>query len=130
MDDKLEKTKRHCPIRYYSMITVAKDFISQANGPLAEGTADWKAADKELEKLKKLSEKHDCYATVVNSLTPYIFLLLETEEGKPYWKYMEMAGALHMFHFTDEESWVEAEKIIYENSGYMYRIKEIYLQRK
>ncbi|WP_418729309.1 hypothetical protein [Dialister invisus] len=25
MDDKLEKTKRHCPIRYYSMITVAKD---------------------------------------------------------------------------------------------------------
>lgn len=40
MDDKLEKTKRHCPIRYYSMITVAKDFISQANGPLAEGAAD------------------------------------------------------------------------------------------
>ena len=118
MDDKLEKTKRHYPIRYYSMITVAKDFISQANGSLAEGTADWKAADKELEKLKKLSEKHDCYATVVNSLTPYIFLLLE------------MAGALHMFHFTDEESWVEAEKIIYENGGYMYRIKEIYLQRK
>ena len=130
MDDKLEKTKRHCPIRYYSMITVAKDFISQAYGSLAEGTADWKAADKELERLKKLSEKHDCYATVVNSLTPYIFLLLETEEGKPYWQYMEMAGALHMFHFTDEESWVEAEKIIYENGGYMYRIKEIYLQRK
>lgn len=130
MDDKLEKTKRHCPIRYYSMITVAKDFISQANGPLAEGAADWKAADKELEKLKKISEKHDCYATMVNSLTPYIFLLLETEEGNPYWQYMEMAGALHIFHFTDEESRVEAEKIIYENSGYMYRIKEIYLQRK
>ena len=129
MDDKLEKTKRPCPIRYYSMITVAKDFISQANGFLAEGTADWKAADKELEKLKKLSEKHDCYATVVNSLTPYIFLLLETEEGKPYWQYMEMAGALHMFHFTDVASWVEAEKSIYENGGYMYRIKEIYLQR-
>ena len=52
MDDKLEKTKRHCPIRYYSMITVAKDFISQANGPLAEDAADWKAVDKELEKLK------------------------------------------------------------------------------
>lgn len=130
MDDKLEKTKRHCPIRYYSMITVAKDFILQANGPLAEGAADWKAADKELERLKKLSEKYDCYATVVNSLTPYIFLLLETEEGNPYWQYMEMAGALHIFHFTDEESRVEAEKIIYENSGYMYRIKEIYLQRK
>ena len=130
MDDKLEKTKRHCPIRYYSMITVAKDFISQANGSLAEGTADWKAADKELEKLKKLSEKHDCYATVMNSLTPYILLLLETEEGNPYWHYMEMSGTLHMFHFTDEESWVEAEKIIYENGGYMYRIKEIYLQRK
>ena len=43
---------------------------------------------------------------------------------------MEMAGALHMFNFTDEESWVEAEKIVYENGGYMYRIKEIYLQRK
>lgn len=126
----MEKTTECYPIRYYSIITVAKDFISQANGPLAEGAADWKAADKELEKLKKLSEKHDCYATVVNSLTPYIFLLLETEEGKPYWQYMEMAGALHMFHFTDEESWVEAEKIIYENGGYMYRIKEIYLQRK
>ena len=83
-----------------------------------------------MQKLKKLSENHNCYATVVNSLTPYIFLLLETEEGKPYWQYMEMAGALHMFHFTDEESWVEAEKIIYENGGYMYRIKEIYLQRK
>lgn len=126
----MEKTTERYPIRYYSMITVAKDFISQANESLAEGTADWKAADKELEKLKKLSEKHNCYATVVNSLTPYIFLLLETEEGKPYWQYMEMAGALHMFHFTDEESWVEAEKIIYENGGYMYRIKEIYLQRK
>ena len=126
----MEKTTARNPIRYYSIITVAKDFISQATGPLAEGTADWKAADKELEKLKKLSQMHDCYATVVNSLTPYIFLLLETEEGKPYWQYMEMAGALHMFHFTDEESWVEAEKIIYENGGYMYRIKEIYLQRK
>ena len=88
----MEKTTERYPIRYYSMITVAKDFISQANGSLAEGTADWKAADKELEKLKKLSEKHNCYATVVNSLTPYIFLLLETEEGKPYWQYMEMAG--------------------------------------
>ena len=69
----MEKTTERYPIRYYSMITVAKDFISQANGSLAEGTADWKAADKELEKLKKLSEKHDCYATVVNSLTPYIY---------------------------------------------------------
>lgn len=126
----MEKTTGRYPIRHYSMITVAKDFISQANGPLAEGAADWKAVYKELEKLKKLSEKHDCYATVVNSLTPYIFLLLETEEGKPYWQYMEMVGALHMFHFTDEESWVEAEKIVYENGGYMYRIKEIYLQRK
>lgn len=113
----MEKTTERYPIRYYSIITVAKDFISQANGPLAEGAADWKAVDKELEKLKKLSEKHDCYATVVNSLTPYIFLLLETEEGKPYWQYMEMAGALHMFNFTDEESWVEAEKIVYETAG-------------
>lgn len=49
----MEKTTERYPIRYYSMITVAKDFISQANGSLAEGTADWKAADKELEKLKK-----------------------------------------------------------------------------
>lgn len=68
----MEKTTERYPIRYYSIITVAKDFISQANGPLAEGAADWKAADKELEKLKKISEKHDCYATMVNSLTPYI----------------------------------------------------------
>ena len=44
----MEKTTERYPIRYYSIITVAKDFISQANGPLAEGTADWKAADKEL----------------------------------------------------------------------------------
>ena len=51
----MEKTTERYPIRYYSMITVAKDFISQANGSLAEGTADWKAADKELEKLKKLT---------------------------------------------------------------------------
>ena len=83
----MEKTTERYPIRYYSMITVAKDFISQASGSLAEGTADWKAADKELEKLKKLSEKHNCYATVVNSLTPYIFLLLETEEGKTGMEY-------------------------------------------
>ena len=41
----MEKTTERYPIRYYSMITVAKDFISQANGPLAEGAADWKAAD-------------------------------------------------------------------------------------
>lgn len=45
----MEKTTERYPIRYYSMITVAKDFISQANGSLAESTADWKAADKELE---------------------------------------------------------------------------------
>ena len=111
----MEKTTERYPIRYYSTVSYTHLTLP---------------ADKELEKLKKLSEKHNCYATVVNSLTPYIFLLLETEEGKPYWQYMEMAGALHMFHFTDEESWVEAEKIIYENGGYMYRIKEIYLQRK
>ena len=49
----MEKTTERYPIRYYSMITVAKDFISEANGSLAEGTADWKAADKELEKLKQ-----------------------------------------------------------------------------
>ena len=37
----MEKTTERYPIRYYSIITVAKDFISQANGPLAEGAADW-----------------------------------------------------------------------------------------
>lgn len=118
------------PIRYYSIITVAKDFISQANGPVAEGGAGWEAADKELEKLKELSEKHDLYATVVNSLTPYLFLLMETEGGRPYWQYMDMAGSLHLFCFTDEESYVEAEKIICENGGYMYKIHGIYLKRK
>ena len=126
----MEKPTERYPIRYYIIINVAKYIISYEICTLAEFAADCKASDKELEKLKKISEKHDCYATMVNSLTPYIFLLLETEEGKPYWQYMEMAGALHMFHFTDEESWVEAEKIVYENGGYMYRIKEIYLQRK
>lgn len=30
----MEKTTERYPIRYYSIITVAKDFISQANGLL------------------------------------------------------------------------------------------------
>lgn len=40
-----------------------------------------------------------------------------------------MAGSLSMIHFTDEESYAKAKKIIFGNGSYMYQIQEIYLKR-
>ncbi len=87
------------PIRHYSFNTVPKEYTE-------------KGGKNEL-----------------SSLTPYLFLLLETEGNKPYWQYIDMAGSLSMIHFTDDESYAKAKKIIFGNGSYMYQIQEIYLKR-
>ena len=81
----MEKTTERYPIRYYSMITVAKDFISQANGSLAEGTADWKAADKELEKLLRHSgeQSHAVYISSVGNGRRKALLAVHGNGGRP-----------------------------------------------
>ena len=127
----MEEKIYRCPIRYYSIITVAKDFVSQAGQNTVCGEKkEWPEAEKAIREVQEMVAKQEVYATVVNSLTPYVFLLVETETGAPYWQYLDLAGSLGMVRFTNDPSYVEAEKVVYENGGYMYRIKEIHLQRK
>ena len=126
-----EQNIYRCPIRYYSIVTVPKDFITQDPVFPAKNTD---MTDKEKEKIfcgieNREKEKSTC-AAVVNSLTPYAFLLIETETGAPYWQYFDLAGSLQKIRFTDEPSYAEAEKITYPNGAYMYRLNRIYLQRK
>ena len=114
-----EKNMYRCPIRYYSIVTVPKDFISQET-VIPPGETEMTEEEKE----------KSTYATVVNSLTPYAFILIETETGAPYWQYLDLAGSLQKIRFTDEPSYAEAEKVIYPSGAYMYRLDCIYLQRK
>lgn len=103
-----EETTYRFPIRYYSITTVGKDFITEE---------------------QETTPKRQ-WGTVVNSLTPYLFLLYETENGKPYWQYLDLAGNLDKITYTDEKSHAEVKKITYPNGAYMYQAEKIYLQRK
>ena len=126
-----EKNMYRCPIRYYSIVTVPKDFISQET-VIPPGKAEMTEEDKEntFRDIENREKEKSTYATVVNSLTPYAFVLIETETGAPYWQYLDLAGSLQKIRFTDEPSYAEAEKIIYPSGAYMYCLDCIYLQRK
>lgn len=111
------------PVRYYSIVTVPKDFIAQAAG----GDGESNSADV-MTLLKQIEKRQTTYAAVTNSLTPYLFLLLEVENGGAYWQYIDLAGSLSMIRYTDEDSYVEAEKKLVQG-GVMYQVKTVYLKR-
>ncbi|MDY6084769.1 MAG: hypothetical protein SPI25_05940 [Dialister sp.] len=112
------------PIRYYSIVTVPKDFVAEAVG---EGSKDRESSDVTA-LLKDLAKRHATYAAVTNSLTPYLFLLLEVDHGGAYWQYIDLAGSLAMIKYTDEDSYVLAEKKTVQG-GIMYQMRQVYLKR-
>lgn len=107
----MEKNMYRCPIRYYSIVTVPKDFISQET-VIPPGKTEMTEEEKEntFRDIENREKEKSTYATVVNSLTPYAFVLIETETGTPYWQYLDLAGSLQKIRFTDEPSYAEAEK--------------------
>ena len=94
------------PLRYYSFTTVPKEFTPKSSLP------DISSAPAE-----------------VSALTPYLFVLFETENGAASWQYLDLAGETKRIHFTNEESYVTCEKVTFENGAYMYRLDEVYLKR-
>ncbi|MFQ9400845.1 MAG: hypothetical protein ACLR1D_00190 [Dialister sp.] len=90
-----EKNMYRCPIRYYSIVTVPKDFISQET-VIPPGKTEMTEEEKEntFRDIENREKEKSTYATVVNSLTPYAFVLIETETGAPYWQYLDLAGSL------------------------------------
>ena len=114
------------PVRYFSIVTVPKEFVHQMpqleSGVLKEGTSlNGEAVQKAI--LEGKSQ--------VSSLSPYLFVLFEVENGAAYWTYMDMAGELSKFRFIDgNESYVVAEKVAYPNGGYIYRVHQVMISRK
>lgn len=106
------------PLRYYSFTTVPKEFTPKSSLPdggsieLGEILADISSAPAE-----------------VSALTPYLFVLFETENGAASWQYLDLAGETKRIHFANEESYVTCEKVTFENGAYMYRLDEVYLKR-
>lgn len=113
------------PVRYFSIVTVPKEFVHQL--PQIEG--------KTLESGSSLNGEAIVNAiqqgkSQVSSLTPYLFVLFEVENGGAYWTYMDMAGELSKIRFIDgNDNYVAAEKVVY-GSGYIYRVHQILLARK
>ncbi len=120
-----EKKINAYPVRYFSIVTVPKEFVHQL--PKIEGET--------LESGNSLNGEAILHAiqqgkSQVSSLTPYLFVLFEVENGGAYWTYMDMAGELSKIRFIDgNESYVAAEKVTY-GSGYIYRVHQILLERK
>ena len=105
-------------IRYYSITTVPKEYTPHTALP------EEKPAD--------MGEFLSAVANAkseVSGLTPYLFVLIETENGGAYWQYIDLAGNLALIRFTSMESYVDATKAVFPNGAYMYRINRVYLQR-
>ena len=113
------------PIRYFSIVTVPKEFTHQMgqieNAALAGGASlNHEAIVEAISQTK----------SQLSSLTPYLFVLFEIENGGAYWTYLDLAGELSKIHFTDGEiSEIKAEKVTFANGGYMYVMKDVYLKR-
>ena len=100
------------PLRYYSFTTVPKEFTPKSSLP--DGGS---------------IELGEILADISSALTPYLFVLFETENGAASWQYLDLAGETKRIHFTNEESYVTCEKVTFENGAYMYRLDEVYLKR-
>ena len=105
-------------IRYYSITTVPKEYTPHTALP-EEKPADTGDFLSALANAK----------SEVSGLTPYLFVLIETENGGAYWQYIDLAGNLSLIRFTSLESYVDATKVVFPNGAYMYRINRVYLQR-
>ncbi len=106
------------PIRYYSIVPLAKEFQSRVDLPDGEA----------IELSTVLSSLTEAKQTL-SGVTPYLFLLLETESAGAYWQYLDLAGELSKIHYTDEASHAICDKVVFPNGTYMYQVKEIYLSR-
>lgn len=113
------------PVRYFSIVTVPKEFVHQL--PKMEGAALQQGASLNG---KELIEAISQSTSQVSSLTPYLFVLYEVENGGAYWTYMDMAGELSKIQFIDgNNSYVAAQKVVYANGGYVYQVHQILLAR-
>ena len=115
-----------CPIRYFSIVTVPKEFTHQM-GQIENTALSGGAALNHDEIVKAISTGKSQLA----SLTPYLFVLFEIENGGAYWTYLDLAGELSKIHFTDgETSEIQVEKVTFANGGYMFVMKNVYLKRE
>ena len=113
------------PVRYFSIVTVPKEFVHQI--PQIEGATLTNGASLNGKDMLEIMGQG---TSQVSSLTPYLFLLFEVENGGAYWTYMDMAGELSKIRFIDgNENYVAAEKVVYPNGGYIYRVHQILLAR-
>ena len=104
------------PIRYVSITTVPKEYTPHPVLP----------ENQEVDMGTLLSAISSAKSQV-SALSPYLFVLFETEKGGAFW---HMAGELSRIHFTSSGSYVNATKITFPNGAYMYRINQVFLQRK
>ena len=112
------------PIRYFSIVTVPKEFSHQL--PKIENEALHGSASLNG---KELLDAMARGKSQVSSLTPYLFVLFEIENGGAYWTYLDLAGELSKIKFTDGENEIAAEKVTFANGGYMYVMREVHLRR-
>ncbi|WP_299145035.1 hypothetical protein [uncultured Dialister sp.] len=105
------------PIRYYSITTVPKEYTPH---PVL--------SDKEVDMGALLSAMASAKSEV-SALSPYLFVLFETEKGGAFWQYLDMAGELSRIHFVSTDSYVNCTKITFPNGAYMYRINQVFLKR-
>ncbi len=107
------------PIRYVSITTVPKEYTPHPVLP----------ENQEVDMGTLLSAISSAKSQV-SALSPYLFVLFETEKGGAFWQYLDMAGELSRIHFTSSGSYVNATKVTFPNGAYMYRINQVFLQRK
>ena len=107
------------PIRYVSITTVPKEYTPHPVLP----------ENQEVDMGTLLSAISSAKSQV-SALSPYLFVLFETEKGGAFWQYLDMAGELSRIHFTSSGSYVNATKITFPNGAYMYRINQVFLKRK
>lgn len=106
------------PVRYYSFTTVPREFQNKPDLP-----------DGDSFELSQVLCGLANAKSEVSALTPYLFVLFETGDGRPSWQYIDMAGNLSLLRFTDEPSTVLCEKISAGN-GFCYRVREVRLCRR
>ena len=107
------------PIHYYSFTTVPREYTPRPDLP-EDASPD----------IGEFLSAMASAKSEVSSLTPYLFVLLETEDSRPFWQYMDMAGELGRIRFSSTASYANVTKIIYPSGAYTYRINQVFLRRK
>ena len=81
------------PVRYFSIVTVPKEFTHQMSQ--IENTALSGGASLNHDEIVKAISTGK---SQLSSLTPYLFVLFEIENGGAYWTYLDLAGELSKIH--------------------------------